>query len=422
MLKKIATTLLWIWLFLLPLQTRWIITDPLLQNFAWEYGRVSLYFTDIVFIVLAILTLIIFIKQKNYGQLLNWPFFILLAFVIWAGVSLAWTINPAGYYYFLRLVQVALVVVIFICLRPSLGFIFSALVSAAVIQTGMAFFQFFLDWSPAYKWLGLAEHSAGQLGAAVVENNAGRYLRAYGTFPHPNILGGFLALALVGFTAAICRAKVRLAWWQLVVAAFIFQGLILTFSRSAWIGAAVGIVYFVLANLANKSTLKKIFAIILVAIAVTAVNYFSMPDLLSQRIIGGERLEAMSIAQRQSQINESVDIISRDPFGAGLGGYTVELQRLYPSEPGYFYQPVHNIYLLILAELGYVGFILFALFIITVLIRRQRAGMGLDFYPWGFLAVFLVIGLFDHYFWTSPSGLTLFGIICGGLWAKNAQE
>src|SRR5205085_1603672 len=65
-------------------------------------------------------------------------------------------------------------------------------------------------------------------------------LRAFGTFPHPNILGGYLALALV------CLPMLWNAWrggrWPLWgAAALLAGGLLATFSRAGWLAALVGL-------------------------------------------------------------------------------------------------------------------------------------------------------------------------------------
>ncbi|NIP33026.1 hypothetical protein GWO25_04000, partial [Candidatus Saccharibacteria bacterium] len=46
MLKRFTNYLLWLWVFLIPWQARWIIVDPVLEGSVWEYGRLSLYGGD----------------------------------------------------------------------------------------------------------------------------------------------------------------------------------------------------------------------------------------------------------------------------------------------------------------------------------------------------------------------------------------
>lgn len=82
-----------------------------------------------------------------------------------------------------------------------------------------------------------------QPGASVLFIGSARWLRAYGLTFHPNVMGGFLAFALVSGVPLLKQRGWRIAWWLL------WPGLLLSFSRSAWIAALIG-VGFVLAWLA----------------------------------------------------------------------------------------------------------------------------------------------------------------------------
>ncbi|MBU0581243.1 MAG: hypothetical protein KKA19_08705, partial [Candidatus Margulisbacteria bacterium] len=74
---------------------------------------------------------------------------------------------------------------------------------AGLTQSVLAIIQFFSQKIIANKWLGLAEHDPGTLGDLVIETSSGRWLRAYGSFPHPNILAGFLVICLLLVMAAL---------------------------------------------------------------------------------------------------------------------------------------------------------------------------------------------------------------------------
>ena len=49
---KIIEYLFYFFIFLLPWQTRWIFHDSLIGGEIYEYGRLSLYGFDVVFIIL----------------------------------------------------------------------------------------------------------------------------------------------------------------------------------------------------------------------------------------------------------------------------------------------------------------------------------------------------------------------------------
>jgi O-antigen ligase len=114
-----------------------------------------------------------------------------------------------------------------------------------------------------------------------------------------------------------------------------------------------------------------------------------------------------------------------------LGNYTLAIYQKYNSTwPGYYYQPVHNIYLLILAELGVFGILFFSLILILIFwpvwrrLKSWRDVLTLKlekiilFFS---LLVILFISLFDHYFWTIYFGLMIFWLVLG-LNLKNADS
>jgi hypothetical protein len=74
----------------------------------------------------------------------------------------------------------------------------------AVLQSIVGILQFSHQESIGLQMLGEPILSSYVGGVSTIEIGGGRILRAYGTFPHPNILAGFLALGLVS-----------LAYWYL---------------------------------------------------------------------------------------------------------------------------------------------------------------------------------------------------------------
>ena len=90
-------------------------------------------------------------------------------------------------------------------------------------------------------------------------------------------------------------------------------------------------------------------------------------------------------------------------LGVGIGQSVAELMRAKPRYPALFYQPVHNLYLLVASETGLLGLLFFLGWLGTVLWRSRS-------HP--FLLVpcllLLVAGLFDHFFWTLQQGSLLF--------------
>jgi O-antigen ligase len=93
------------------------------------------------------------------------------------------------------------------------------------------------------------------------------------------------------------------------------------------------------------------------------------------------------------------DIFSSSPLlGVGLGGF---IPSLVGHLPGSFLrpakiQPVHNLPLLIFLETGLSGLIL-----LSLLIKRNLKKI-LKPEVLAFLAIIIITGAFDHYWWTLP--------------------
>jgi len=81
--------------------------------------------------------------------------------------------------------------------------------------------------------------------------------------------------------------------------------------------------------------------------------------------------------------------------------------------PEWLYQPAHNIYLLIAAEIGILGAVFFLFYLLIKIIKAIKPLKPKEFTgvvgPMIFLFVgFLIIGLSDHFFWTLQSGAIMF--------------
>jgi len=130
--------------------------------------------------------------------------------------------------------------------------------------------------------------------------------------------------------------------------------------------------------------------------------------------MGIQPLEVNSIELRFTFTEQAMQLIKNDLWtGTGIGSYTLGVyQQINSTWPGYYYQPVHNIYLLILAELGIFGFVIFGLILLLLLYNLKASATSLEKTIMTLMLVaILIISLFDHYFWTLYSGLLMLWII-----------
>jgi O-antigen ligase len=155
----------------------------------------------------------------------------------------------------------------------------------------------------------------------------------------------------------------------------------------------------------EKKEIKYLFALSLALIVMAVSLAIIFQPLLRSRLSGTDRLEVKSNTQRVNSLTESWQIITKhESLGVGLGNYLPAIYHAKPNLPGWSYEPAHNIYLLIWAELGGFGLIVFFTIYVLIFVRSWRQKNYL------FLSLILclgIAGLFDHYFWTQYVGLIL---------------
>ena len=117
-----------------------------------------------------------------------------------------------------------------------------------------------------------------------------------------------------------------------------------------------------------------------------------------------------TIAERLMLSQTSLDITKVNPlFGVGSGNFILELSKLnlFSLAEIRLLQPVHNVFLLILAENGIIGLLLFVSFLLVI--ARQITTKPK-------VAIFIVILVFaslDHFLWTLQQGQLLFWLSAG---------
>ncbi|HLD30578.1 MAG TPA: O-antigen ligase family protein, partial [Patescibacteria group bacterium] len=194
-------------------------------------------------------------------------------------------------------------------------------------------------------------------------------------------------------------------------------GLFATFSKSAILAFIIVLLFFLVGSFIfkevkeNRQLLSKSICLF-TFVAIIFSSIFWEP--VATRVRGTGRLEAKSTNERISYFGESWQLIKNHPFlGVGLGNYTLALHNeINPNLNSWEYQPAHNIYLLVLAELGVVGFLVFTGFLLYFLFSLQKNISWYNLFDPRNTVFFLIllVGLFDHYFWTLYFGIILFWI------------
>jgi len=417
--------LFYLFVFLLPWQTRWIFRDYQIDGEIFEYGRMSLYGFDIIFIVLLFCCFIFGKRQvtiTNEQQLRrNEKLLIaLILLVVYALAAITWSNEKLLAIYWIG--RLALGAGLFWAVQKiNFSKLKLALVAVVVgfIQALLAVWQFAGQDIWSNKWLGMASQRAGELGASVVGVGEERWLRAYGSWPHPNILGGFLVLVCFFWFYLLVSARERQQRrFILLTGSMIVAGIFFSFSRASWL---VSLMIYIGAWIYTlKYRLGGVFKKGLMMLGlVGAVLLILFWPLVGTRLGVGEaqRLENKSNFERAGGYLEAVELLKNNWQGTGMGNYVFALKDYNRITDPWAAQPVHNTFLMVLVELGLAGAgVLFYLnyYIIKLLVKNKK------WFTLAGLAMIYSLMFFDHFWWTTASGLYGWCLAMGLGW-KNGS-
>lgn len=437
-LNKIVEYGLYLLIFLLPLQTRWIIKAGMINGGYFEYGTISLYGTDIVLIFLLILFVCINLKKSKQveSQKLKvksyWWLIAGLDLFVFISIFFAPDKILAIYRYGLFLLGVGLFWLVINASYDKIKLYYFFLIGV-FLQACLGIWQFLNQSSFANKWFGLAVHDPSELGVSVVEVPATalkyseRWLRAYGGFDHPNILGGVLAIGtLLAIYLIIKRTsdKKFIHYTLYIILYTLITALFFTFSRGAWIAAIVGTL-IVLGGLVIKRDLraqKEMLIAILISGFLIGLLFFQYSDLVTTRLSDDSRLEIKSRVERVASYHEAWQIIKKHPlFGASLGNYTLAVHNeLALKESNWYYQPAHNTILLIWSEIGLIGVMFFVGLFVYLIIsnfqpacRTGRFQITDNILNISILTAIILTMCVDHWWWSLHFGVLFFWLILG---------
>ena len=219
------------------------------------------------------------------------------------------------------------------------------------------------------------------LGGVATGSFLGReILLPYGTFPHPNVMGGVLSVLAIWF-----GAKKHWGFFS-----FALLGTIISFSQMAWLSLALGLLGLFLS--------RRFFPIV-------SLNF-------------NELWQSPSVQRRLDLLVSSREMVKSAPFlGVGLGNFTKVLPVFgVPAGLLLFLQPVHNIFALVTAESGILAL---GAFLLLWFFAFRKAGEKKDYLLTISLSQLVLLGLFDHYLYTLPQGLFLLSLIWGFAFSKE---
>lgn len=316
--------------------------------------------------------------------------------------------NPgAAFYKLAKLVELVLLGFYVYHAKP-LDTIRYPLIIAIFYSSVLAWLQFFNQGtiSGLFWWLGERSFSQSTPGIALFEINGQEFLRPYATFPHPNVLAGFLLTVLV-FLFYQKNKIHKIIFYPVFLLSS--SALILSFSHTVFIVTSVILITMGFTSRKPKmqNILWKVFA------AVTVFSFmFSMlpPELFAQQEIK-ERIELARAAREM--------FFDYPLTGVGLNNFIPRIPEysIIPSTV-WLLQPVHNIFLLVLSETGIIGFLFFGWFLFQMIKKLSTINYKLSII---FLAI-LLTGVFDHYWLTLQQTQVLLVIMLGFFCSPKRQR
>lgn len=284
-----------------------------------------------------------------------------LAFIAWAGVSMLNSVNLAlSGFEILRMAKLYLLFLVVVAMVRTMGDLRRLIVALLI---GLMLQSIF----------GILQYTGTvQYGVTVGEER-----RVAGTLGWPNTFGAYAAvLVAVAFSLWISGVSGRLRGIAAIMSLVGLAPLVLSFSRGAWVSIMMGCALaFFLARRRGWMTTRTV-AKLSVALVVLAGAAISFADTVLSRLLQ-TNLQESQITTRLD-LNQVALAMATDHPWAGVGINTfVEVMGRYDSTgiTSLFPEPVHNVFLLIAAETGWIG-LAFFLMLIGAALRHGFAAMA----------------------------------------------
>jgi O-antigen ligase len=400
---------------------------PLLQFEELAGGPVKLGVLNLLPLVTAVCWLLA--RQRSNtpwrwgSKHITWP---LLGFTIWGLISL---LSAPARHQFIHIGGLLLAWLTYLFVmneRPKLQWVFAAVV---VLQSAVAIGQFINQGDLGLRFLGELPLDPIYQGVSVIFARERPWLRAHGLTAHPNFLGAILTTLLLFLLPTVIRSKgwMRIFWYSIFLVGL--AGLILTFSRTAGLAFLAGLITWLLLRdwkstengrfLPRLSNLQPLIArylkFVLPLLLLIPLLWFYSDLFLSRLTNLDAPSEAQSLNQRVDDARLALQIIGQNPLtGVGLGQYTDVARTVNPEAAR-----VHNVSLLVTAELGLPGLLLILWLLLSPFTFRPLRARATA--PW---VAMLVIGLFDTTLWLTSNWQTavLFGLLAANLMVYGLQK
>ncbi len=302
--------------------------------------------------------------------------------------------------------------------RRDLLILFVVIVALTVMQVAIGAGQFFSGHSLGLDFIGESTVATGGSTGSSVYLADGYHLRAYGTFPHPNMLGGYLCLMILLVWVLSEKLRLRTVTVLPIVMTFVL-GILMTWSRTSLLIGAIVLVTWLLSSIYrnHRHLLIPVIAtlsfITILSFTILVSSHNQTIASFRERIINQTSPTDVSVIERKELAVNAIIAWRKSPIlGVGVGNSLPVLMG-YPvyTEGGVrVFQPPHNIFIIALLELGIVGVVFLSFFFLKCLHSFRLSVIA-------FVAIVfvLVAGMLDHYLWTLSQGLGFWAILVFGV-------
>lgn len=437
-LQQLANTCIWLAKFGLGLSVlfsafrlRGVIFSQAVPSVYSDYTDL-LFFVGDAFILFTLIAWIVSIILKP-RRLSAGPIFLsipLVGLLLASLLSIPFSINPllSGFHAVRMIVLVGLFFFVVNEIH-SLEPIAWGVAGHLAIQGSVGIVQVLRQRSTGLEFMGELVLNPAWNGVSIVWAEGTRSLRAYGLSDHPNLLGGCLAFALLLLAGHFLGGKLSR---QPVVLAVFFLGtlaLLLTFSRSAWLGLGFGIIALLYPFIKHRQADSLRLALSLgigIMLVMAPFLWYNAPvigiRLNAEWAFQDVEYERRSLSERLALNQAGNQLFTGHAItGVGLGGAPLAMQEAFPAFP-YYYQPPHNVLLNAAVDTGILGGLFYAILLVAPWLALFVSQKKIQFAPHlaaasGALAAITIVGFFDYYPWLLTAG-RFWQWLLWGLWAS----
>lgn len=257
--------------------------------------------------------------------------------------------------------------------RPPLLWIVGAIIG---LQAAVAFGQFFSQSDLGLTFLGESALDPAVAGVSVVMRGPARWLRTYGLTTHPNVLAGTLVTLLLVLPVLdrLDGPSARRAHQLLFVVGFV--ALLTTLARWAAVCLLLGLVInmtpWLMERWRGGRPARPFVVSVLPALLLLTLVFLALyGDAVIGRAVALETpVESRSLWERERDLEIALRLIAEHPItGVGLDNY-LTAARTHDAWAGL----AHNVPLLLGAELGLAGILVWLALVAGPVVRRGALG------------------------------------------------